>query len=189
MTNIADSIAPSRTTTHRIRRSDPWFDDECRAAKRECRQLERRARRSSADDAITSTWRDKCRCYRRLISEKRTTFWTDQIETLQQQPRQMWRVIDDLLGRVNNTACSTSLTANDFSKFFADKVASIRASTCGAPDPFYTVAPPQCHLDCFSRVSEADVLDAIKSLPTKQCDLDPMPTWLLKANSVCNRTV
>ena len=33
-------------------------------------------------------------------------------------------------------------------------------------------------------MSEADVLDAIKSLPTKQCDLDPMPTWLLKANSL-----
>jgi len=30
---------------------------------------------------------------------------------------------------------------------------------------------------------QSDVLEAIKSLPTKQCDLDPMPTWLLKANS------
>jgi hypothetical protein len=95
----------------------------------------------------------------------------------------MWRVIDDLLGRVNNTACSTSLTADDFSKFFANKIADIRLSTCCAPDPVYTVAPPQCQLDCFSCVSESDVLDAIKSLPTKQCDSDPMPTWLLKANS------
>jgi len=45
------------------------------------------------------------------------------------------------------------------------------------------VAPPQCQLDCFNSVSKSDVLEAIKSLPTKQCDLDPMPTWLLKANS------
>jgi len=95
----------------------------------------------------------------------------------------MWRVIDDLLGRVSNTACSTSLTADDFSKFFCDKISDIRSSTNRAPDPVYSVAPPQCQLDCFSSVSESDVLEAIKSLPTKQCDLDPMPTWLLKANS------
>ena len=37
-------------------------------------------------------------------------------------------------------------------------------------------------LNCFSCVSESDVLEVIKSLPNKQCDLDPMPTRLLKAN-------
>jgi len=36
------------------------------------------------------------RNYRILIETKRTTFWSDKIETLQQEPRQMWRVIDDL---------------------------------------------------------------------------------------------
>ena len=76
-----------------------------------------------------------------------------------------------------------SLTADDFSKFFADKIIDVRSSTCGAPAPVFTAAPPQCRLDCFSCVSESDVHEAIKSLPNKQCDLDPMPTWLLKANS------
>jgi Reverse transcriptase (RNA-dependent DNA polymerase) len=37
-------------------------------------------------------------------------------------------------------------------------------------------------MDCFSCVSESDVLDEIKSLPTKQCDLDPMLIWFLTAN-------
>ena len=95
----------------------------------------------------------------------------------------MCRVIDDLLGRINNTFCRTSLSADDFNKFFADKITDVRSPTCCAPAPNYTVAPPQCQLDCFSCVSESDVLEAIKSLPTKQCDLDLMPTWLLKANS------
>jgi len=95
----------------------------------------------------------------------------------------MWRVIDDLLGRINNTACSTSLTAYDFSKFFSDKISDIRLSTSRVPDPVYSVAPPQCQLACFSSITESDILEAIKSLPTKKCDLDPMPTWLLKTNS------
>ena len=75
ITNIADSIAPSRTSTRRVRRSDPWFDEECRAAKRECRKLERRAHRSSADDVIKSTWREKVRNYRIIIEKKRTTIF------------------------------------------------------------------------------------------------------------------
>ena len=69
------------------------------------------------------------------------------------------------------------------SSLLSDKIIDVRSSTCGAPAPVFTAAPPQCRLDCFSRVSESDVLEAIKSLPNKQCDLDPMPTWLLKANS------
>jgi len=63
----------------------PWFDEECRAAKTECRQLQRQARRYSADDVIKSTWRGKVRNYI-LIETKRTTFWSDKIKTLQQEP-------------------------------------------------------------------------------------------------------
>jgi len=37
---------------------------KCRAAKREYRQLERRARRSAADNVIKLTWRAKVRNYR-----------------------------------------------------------------------------------------------------------------------------
>ena len=45
---IVDRLLPLRTSTRRSRRSDPWFDDDCRNAKRRCRHVERRARRSSA---------------------------------------------------------------------------------------------------------------------------------------------
>ena len=38
---IADRLAPARTVTVRRHASDPWFDDECRAAKRAARAAER----------------------------------------------------------------------------------------------------------------------------------------------------
>ena len=34
LTAVADTLAPQRLVTIRPRRSDPWFDPECRAAKR-----------------------------------------------------------------------------------------------------------------------------------------------------------
>ena len=76
-------IAPQRLVTIRPRRSDPWFDPECRAAKRQCRQLERRARRSAADSDTVAAWHNQLRDYRALLDRKRTVFWTNTIEALQ----------------------------------------------------------------------------------------------------------
>ena len=47
ITFIADRVAPLKTVTCHRRMSDLWFDDECRAARKNCRWLERRSRRSS----------------------------------------------------------------------------------------------------------------------------------------------
>jgi len=41
--DIADKLAPVHTVRRRPGRgSTPWFDDECRAERRNCRRLERR---------------------------------------------------------------------------------------------------------------------------------------------------
>jgi len=34
MTTILDDMVPLKKTTYRVRQSDPWYDDECRSAKR-----------------------------------------------------------------------------------------------------------------------------------------------------------
>ena len=50
---LLDRLVPQRTVTCRRRSSDPWFDDECREAKRRTRRLERascRAARATTTD-------------------------------------------------------------------------------------------------------------------------------------------
>ena len=44
---VLDRLVPQRTVTCRRRPSDPWFDDECRRAKRSVRRLERASSRAS----------------------------------------------------------------------------------------------------------------------------------------------
>jgi len=68
---ILDRILPLRTSTRRRRPSDPWFDDDCRTAKRQCRKLERRATRSTSD---ASAWKPQRRVYRNLVTRKREAF-------------------------------------------------------------------------------------------------------------------
>ena len=59
------------------------------------------------------------------------------------------------------------------------KPADIRAATASADDPVY-VENNTPKWSQREKVSIDDILSVINSLPTKQCDSDPLPTWLLK---------
>ena len=83
---ILDRILPLRTSTRRRRPSDPWFDDDCRTAKRQCRKLERRATRSTSD---ASAWKLQRRVYRNLVTRKREAFWQHLVTQQCSRPRQM----------------------------------------------------------------------------------------------------
>jgi len=96
LTSILDRLVPVRRIVRRPRPSDPWFDGECRDAKRLSRRLERvycaasrrRTRSGSAAaaavaaaDAAKSAWYDQRRRYRELRNAKRSAFWRETIET------------------------------------------------------------------------------------------------------------
>jgi hypothetical protein len=61
--------------------------------------------------------------------------------------------------------------------FFIKKVAYVRTSTDDADDPVYSSTTHR--LSTFSLVSNADV-GILNNILHKQCQLDPMPTWLLE---------
>ena len=68
---------------------------------------------------------------------------------------------------------SDSELANRFAKFFSENSVPVQAITSSA-------APSDHALSKFCLVSDSEVKKLIKSLPSKHCKLDPIPTWLLK---------
>ena len=86
--------------------------------------------------------------------------------------------------RMGNTASVTEYvhSADNFADAFANKIAAIRVETANAPPPVYAVTPPAA-LSGFAKVLASDVIELIGSAPCKQCELDPLPTWLLKQSS------
>jgi len=85
-TELADRYAPLRHVTRRPRQSHPWFDADCRAAKRLTRRLERTAAKAErhgdnaeATDALEA-WRAQRRVYRDLLRRKREGFWQSTVE-------------------------------------------------------------------------------------------------------------
>jgi len=95
----------------------------------------------------------------------------------------MPRRLQDHLVKVAATVTSAHLTADGFVHHFTDKTDRIRASTAASPSPVITdrlVAEPLSHLQ---RTSAAEVTAILKKSAAKQCQLDPVPTWLVKRAS------
>jgi len=104
LTAILDRLIPVRTVRCRRRPSDPWFDEDYRAAKRHTRQLERAARRADpanadAVAATTAAWTSQRRAYGALLCQKREAFWQTKVDAERLSLRQLWQSIDVLLGR------------------------------------------------------------------------------------------
>jgi hypothetical protein len=181
--SLLNDQIPVRSTTCRRRPSNAWFNDECRKAKQSLRILERAARQAGelSDSTAVLAWRDERRRYLALVRRTRSTFWTSRVESERFQPRRLWQSFDHILGRGRGPPAD--IDASTLHRFFDEKVNAVRAATSSATPPVFTAAPAGCELRMFTPVTEADVIELLKSLPDKQCSSDPMPTWLLKANS------
>lgn len=190
---LLDELVPVSSFSRKPRPSDPWFDKECRDAKRLTRRLERAAaaanRRAAAacsDIAVVAkaaaakvAWFSQRRAYRNMRRQKSSDFWRTKVETDQSNPRRLWHTVDALLGR-GKASSSSAIDVDTFCRYFADKVAKVRLSTDGAPPPVFSSVRAGAALTAFKPLGNRDVLDAISRLPDKASDADPMPTSVLK---------
>ena len=132
LTTVVSTVRNGQVTVFQ-RPTDPWFDAECRAAKRLTRRLERKyasTRRkytsavlrpsmpkSSDVDAAKAAWYEQRRKYRRLRDQKCTDFWIAKVESERGHPAKLWESVDKLLGR-GRSAESAVIDAQTFSDFF-----------------------------------------------------------------------
>ena len=92
----------------------------------------------------------------------------------------LWCTVGVLLEPELNSVSVHSAPA--FSTFFAGKVDFIRAPTALAPAP-QIINREVTPFDQFQEVTLDEVLSMIRDAPSKQCALDPAPTWLIKRMS------
>ena len=85
---------------------------------------------------------------------------------------------------------SSKELADQFAVFFSEKIDKIRTELQEKQTESEAIIedipplPSECILSDFEPASEEEVLQIIGSAPTKHCQLDPLPTWLLKKNLV-----
>ena len=159
------------------RRSQCWFDAECRAAKRTTRSLERAYRRQPSAGTL-SAWKSQFSSQRGLFQRKATEYWSTTFASCSSDAWQLWNKINQVIKPP--TASQFTFSASDLAMHFVDKVDKLRVNTASAPPP--RVVDRQCAsgLSTFQQVTTGEIRRLISRAPCKHCDLDPAPTWLVK---------
>ena len=184
--DIIDLQAPLLNRTITLRPHAPWYSDELRDAKHKRRQLERRWR-STKLEVHHQLYRDYCAVVNKLLCSTKITYYETQLEQCPHNSKAMFRTVNMLMG--NKGGCplprhtSDLQLANDFSIFFTSKVSIIREPLNHDDKPSFVPhldddAPATLH--SFTPTTIEEIVRIIKLSPNKSCELDPLPTWLLK---------
>ena len=131
-------------------------------------------------------FRAQCNFVRSLISKAKSNFLTNLVTESSSNPRTLWKTLNSILHRnPSNSSPDTPDTqslANSFLQFFSDKIERIRSkfSPSDSPDPFlFSIIPPP-NLSNFDTTTFSEICNLIFSSQNKQCELDSIPTFLLK---------
>ena len=107
LVNLLDKHAPLTTSRRRVRRSDCFFDEDCRAKKKTMRRADRRFK-SGRQGAILEEWKSAQSDYRRNVDRKRSDYWREKIES-EKNPLRLWQSIQKVCGN-NGQKLDTDLT-------------------------------------------------------------------------------
>ena len=190
LSSVLDVHAPLVLIKVSQRPSQPWFCSEIAEAKNNRRRLERRWRRTKLEiDRLSFIEARNNVC--KLTSMAKTSFYSRRIDALSCNQKALFREMNHLLNQSTVTPMppyeSPGVLANQFADYFSSKIDLIRRELNHCV-PHSLLAPGTCSqtemninkFSAFDSVSIRTVSDLISSCPAKTCDLDPVPTWLLK---------
>ena len=85
MTELLDCHCLVVTVRRRVRPMTPWFDADCRAARRRARAAERRYRRPRRrrPDVDKQDWKTQLKAMYSLYEDKKDRYWKSEIATSQ----------------------------------------------------------------------------------------------------------
>ena len=121
------------------------------------------------------------------MAKAKLDYYTRMISNNSENPRQLWNYIKKIIHRwpVPSLPKHVSLKSlcDTFSSHFRDKVSLICSTFSDHPSNHANLDPLQINspLAAFTPATVDEVRKIIMPCPNKSCDLDPLPTTLLKA--------
>ena len=187
LTDLVDKHAPERTKTITLRPTSPWYTQELHDAKHLKRKLENKWQKTklTVDHEI---YREQCAEYNKLLQRCKSAYYTEKVESCQNDSKSLFRITKNLLGTDSEAKLpkndSSSQLAQDFSDFFINKIEKIRTDISSEPNPvenYKEIPKLDKSLDKLAPTTPEEIKKIIQESPCKSCELDPIPTWLLKA--------
>ena len=183
-----DKHAPEKIKEIVVRDPTPWMSDDVLIEKRKRRKLEKKMKRTRLEvDKIA--FKEQKNKVNNLVDGKKSEYYKTLIDDNKENPRGLFRAINAALHRRQDTPLpphsSKAEVVNDFGEFFNDKIDNIRNNLDAEAMAKHVVTSPEVKkftssLHEFRLLSEDEVRELVRKSPTKHCELDPMPTWLVK---------
>ena len=181
---ILDVHAPMKKQIITIRPNTEWYSDGIREEKRVRRKLERHWRFSLLE-IDRQIYVDQCRKVDSMCEKETSDHYRNIIHENASDQKQLFKITNKLMHRNDVQKLpshdSTEELADRFADYFIDKIMTIRSNLAHV-DHRQLPAEEPCNFvfSKFSTVSEDEVRKLIVKSPTKSCNLDSIPTWLLK---------
>ena len=161
----------------------PWHTSELSDEKRALHRAERNWRQTGLMYIIKYTGLHNT--FQKSLMTARSHYYQTEMTSAGGNTRRVYQIANTLLGRAGDRLLSEDATqatmAAKFQKSFMEKIDALRCNMTqsSTEDAATNVATS---LLCFEAASPADVKNIILASATKLCELDPLPTSLLKQN-------
>ena len=122
-----------------------------------------------------------------MMSDARRRYYADCFNETSDNPRTLWKTINNILNRTHSPSIpdfsDIKSLSESFSKFFIDKIEKIRMNFTNDVHNMPDIKSPtvKSRMTCFELATAHEVRKLIINSPSKTCDLDPIPTELLKS--------
>ena len=184
LSSLLDIHAPLVCRTITPRPHAAWYTETLRESKRLRRSLERKWRQTrSITDKLQ--YRQQCATVAKQLNDRKTEYYSMKIAECGGDSKQIHRLTDKLLiSQSQQRLPSTDddvLLANRFSNYFETKIDNIRNGF-----QINVTANDQPRLNQYTTIhqfrlaSSEEIIELITSYSNKSCELDTIPTWLLK---------
>ena len=187
LSSLLDIHAPLVTKlTQRKSPSSPWFTPILRALRSSLRKAENIWKKTHSPCDL-SCFKSLCNHYHKAILSTKKRYYSNLVSSSSSSPRHLWKTVNHLLHRKTSSplpSVSTPSLSEKFASFFSDKVSKLRLAFQNTspvlsphfPEPL--ISPPS--FPSFAPATHDEIHKILLNCPNKQCDLDPIPTWLLK---------
>ena len=178
-----DTHAPLRTKTCTIRHQNIWFTEDVREQKKKVQKCEKLWRRSR-EDQHWKLWRAEQKKYHQIIKQTKTQKLSEKVIECKGNVKELYKFFNSVTGtRKDNPMPERSDDkdlAEEFANHFLDKIIDIRTKLDHLPS-YIPTQIETCEFNQFQTLTEQEVEKIIKSMGSKSCELDCMPTSILKA--------
>ncbi len=186
LTDVLDEHAPLQTKEITIREHTPWTTEEIRPEKQKLRKLEKKMRKTQLE-IDKQLFKDQQKVYKELLNGKRNNHFSKLIQENSHDPKNLFKVINTALHKKEETPFPPGQTdkdlADEFNEYFEGKIENIRHELDGTEESNSLPREDRKYSQViteFRILSEDEVRKLVTSSANKHCELDPIPTWLLK---------